>query len=94
MNNRRAIIQFFIECLDLLHAEFIRRFSYSMETETMSTIAVISFFTFALFLFWLVHFEPKRGFIMFTVKFQEIKDKSDIIPRRGYFLNQFFNGYD
>ena len=93
MNNRRPNIQTFIECLNLLHAEFIRRFLHSMETETM-TIAVISFFTFALFLFWLVHFEPKRGFIMFTVKFQEIKDKSDIIPRRAYFLNQFFHGYD
>ena len=31
---------------------------------------------------------------MFTVKFQEIKDKSNIIPRRAYFLNQFFHGYD
>ena len=40
---------------------------------------MISFFTFALFLFWLVHSEPKRGFIMFTEKFQEIKGKSNII---------------
>ncbi len=50
-----------------------------METETTSTIAVILFFTFALFLFCLVHLEPKRGFIIFTVKFQEINDKSNII---------------